>query len=151
MSWEALALEIRRADERFDVHPISPSTIAGLKNKRWGVEGDGVLQMLLWLDRAPESLVPGHPGAAHPDARLPRVAAQKILRFDVPAIHAKLDAERAARRLTWAQVAAEIGGLCNAETLKRMSKRRRTGFPHVMRLARWLRCPAVALTRIATW
>ena len=39
----------------------------------------------------------------------------------------------------------------SAETLKRMSKRRRTGFPHVMRLARWLRCPAVALTRIATW
>src|SRR5215510_6028325 len=71
MSWKAVAQEVNRADERFDIHPISASTISGLKNKRWGVEGDGVLQMLLWLDRTPESFVPGHPGAAHPEARLP--------------------------------------------------------------------------------
>src|SRR5215510_5525934 len=109
MSWRAVALEVNRADERFGIHPISPSTISGLKNKRWGVEGDGVLQMLLWLDRTPESFVPGHPGATHPDARLPRVTVNEILRFNAPSIYAKLDAQRAARGLTWAQAAAEIG------------------------------------------
>lgn len=151
MSWTGVAREVNRAGQRYNVHPISPGTISGLKNKRWGVEGDGVLQMLLWLDRTPESFVPGHPGAMHPAARLPQVSTDKILRFDVSAIYDKLDGQRAARGLTWAQTAAEIGGLYNAETLKNMSKSRRTGFPHVMRLARWLRCPAATLIRVARW
>jgi hypothetical protein len=151
MTWTAVAREVNRSDERYDGRPISPSTISGLENKRWGVEGDGVLQMLLWLDRAPESFVPGHPGAMHPDARLPRVAAGRVLRFDVPSIYARLDVQRSARELTWAQAAAEIGGLYSAETLKNMSRQQRTGFPHVMRLARWLHCPAAALTRVALW
>ncbi len=149
MNWKAVAEEVNRAGERRGVHPLSSSTISGLKNKRWGVEGDGVLQMLLWLDRSPESFVPEHPGAAHPDARLPRVSGERILRFDVPLIYSKLDAMRKARGLTWAQVAGEIGGLCNADQLKNMCKRQRTSFPQVMRLARWLRCPAAALTRLA--
>jgi hypothetical protein len=151
MSWRAVAHEVNRADERYGVHPISPSTISGLKNKRWGVEGDGVLQMLLWLHRTPESFVPGHPGAAHPEARLPLTTDHKILRFDVPRIYDKLDTQRGARGLTWAQAAVEIGGLYNAEGLKNMNKRGRMAFPHVMRLARWLHCPAAALTRVAHW
>jgi len=148
LTWKALAREVNRADERAGVHPISPSTIRGLKDKLWGVEGDGVLQMLLWLDRTPESFVPGHPGAEHPDARLPRVTGGRVLRFDVPAIYGRLDAQREVRGLSWAEAAAQIGGLYNAEMLKSMNKRQRTGFPHVMRLARWLRCPAAKLTRI---
>jgi hypothetical protein len=73
------------------------------------------------------------------------------VRFDVRSIYEKLDAHRTDRGLTWAQAAAEIGGLYSAASLKNMSKQQRTGFPHVMRLARWLHCPAVALTRIANW
>src|SRR5215510_2069170 len=103
ISWKQVAHEVNRADEHYDIHPISPSTISGLKNKRWGVEGDGVLQMLLWLDRAPESFVPGHPGADRPEAQLPRLTGRGILRFDVPSIYARLDAQRVARRLTWVQ------------------------------------------------
>lgn len=151
MSWKSVAREVNRTDERYDVRPISPSTISGLKNKRWGVEGDGVIQMLLWLDRSPESFVPGHPGATHPDARLPRLGDGRILRFDVPLIYSKLDALRTARGLTWVEVVGEIGGLCSADQLKNMGKQQRTGFPQVMRLARWLHCPAAALTRIARW
>jgi len=151
LSWKAVAIEVNHTGERLAIHPISPSTISGLKNKRWGVEGDGVLQMLLWLDRSPETFVPGHPGAAHPDAQLPRLSGELILRFDVPLIYRKLDALRASRGLSWAQVADEIGGLFNAERLKNMRNQQRTGFPHVMRLARWLHCPAAALTRTARW
>jgi len=149
LTWKAVAAEVNRADQGGGIHPISPSTISGLKDKSWGAEGDGVLQMLLWLDRTPESFVPGHPGAAHPDAQFPRVADAKILRFDVPSIYARLDALRAARGLTWAQTASGIGGRCNADMLRNMKTQSRTGFPHVMRLARWLCCPAVALTRVA--
>jgi hypothetical protein len=68
----------------------------------------------------------------------------------VPAIYAKLDAQRTARGLTWAQAASEIGGP-NAERLKNMKKLPRTAFPHIMRLARWLHCPAATLTRVARW
>src|SRR5262245_5408391 len=35
MSWKAVAHEVNRADNRYGVHPISASTISGLKNKRW--------------------------------------------------------------------------------------------------------------------
>src|SRR5262249_7129729 len=104
-----------------------------------------------WLERTPESFVPSHPGAIHPDAVLPRVTDNKILRFDVPAIYLKLDSQRAALGLTWAEVAAEIGRVYSAKSLKNMSRQQRTGFPHVMRLARWLRCPAASLTRVASW
>jgi hypothetical protein len=148
MTWAAVARAVNRADERRGGHPVSASTISGLKNKRWGIEGDGALQMLLWLDRTPESFVPGHPGGGHPDARLPEVSGAGILRFDVPSIFAKLDAQRAARGLTWTQVAAQVGGLYNAVSLRNMSKGQRTGFPHVMWLARWLHCPVAALTHV---
>jgi hypothetical protein len=147
MSWQAVAREINRTEERNPVHPISPATISGLKDKRWGIEGDGVLQMLLWLDRTPESFVPDHPGAMRPEARLARVPSGRILRFDVQLIFSKLDAQRSTRQLTWSEVAAEVGRFYTAQNLKDMSKQKRTTFPHVMRLARWLRCPVVALTR----
>jgi len=151
MSWKAVAQEVSRTGERLGLHPISPSTISGLKNKRWGVEGDGVLQMLIWLDRTPESFVAGHPGAHHPAARLPHVSKTQILRFDVPLIFSKLEAVRSARGLSWAQVAQEIGGRATAEGLRNLKNAQRTAFPQVMRMVRWLRCPAAALTRIAPW
>jgi hypothetical protein len=151
ISWATVAREVSRSGDRRDVHPVSPSTISGLKNKRWGVEGDGVLQMLLWLDRSPESFVAGHPGADHPDAQLPRVDGERILRFDVPLIYAKLETVRSSRGLTWTQVAGEVGGSFGPERLRVTRRQQRTTFPQVMRLARWLRCPAAALTRIALW
>lgn len=151
LSWKRVAFEVNRSYERFDPHPISPSTISGLKDKRNGVEGDGVLQMLVWLGRTPESFVPEHPGAEHPDARLPNVPPQRILRFNVPAIHARLDAQRRQRGMTRTQVAAEIGGRHSAETLQRMAHCTRTGFPVVMQLSRWLHCPAASLTRVANF
>ncbi|HVW10471.1 MAG TPA: hypothetical protein VHC90_17910 [Bryobacteraceae bacterium] len=149
LSWAAVARAVSRADERGGDHPIAASTISGLKDKRWGVEGDGVLQMLLWLDRTPESFVPGHPGADHPEARLPRAGVPAILRFDVPGIYAKIETQRNARRLTWKEAACDIGGFFNAESLRSLSRGKRIAFPGVMRLARWLHCPAAALTRMA--
>jgi len=104
LTWKSVAHEVNRAHERLDRHPIGPATISGLKNRRWGVGGDGVLHMLIWLDRTPESFVPGPPGAAHPDALLPRPGGQQILRFDVPRIYSKLEGLRVNRGLTWMEV-----------------------------------------------
>lgn len=144
LSWPQLAREISGLFSGSLAAPISPSTLTGLRN-RGHVEGDGVLQMLLWLKSTPESFIPGRQASPAEAFSLPRVGPDRILRFDAVAIHAALDARRAARGLTWAQVAAEIGGF-NAAGLTRLANGGRVGFPGVMRIARWLECPAASLT-----
>src|SRR6185295_3414637 len=57
ITWEKLVREINR-NRASGVHPIARSTVAGLPTKAVA-EGDGILQMLRWLNRSPESFVPG--------------------------------------------------------------------------------------------
>src|SRR5579872_557932 len=78
LSWAQAAREIGRIPE---ARSISPSTLAGLRS-RTAAEGDGVLQMLLWLRRSPESFIPEHPAANHAEFALPDPPARQILRFD---------------------------------------------------------------------
>ena len=143
ISWQQVAREVNAQFERVPSRPLSTSTIVGMRKRR-AVEGDGVLQMLRWLGRTPESFTPGLESIG--DGSLPDVAPHQILRFDVTAIHAALDAQRVERRMTWSQVADEIGGV-NAASLTRLSQGGRVGFPGVMRLVRWLRRPAASFTR----
>src|SRR5262245_10384570 len=107
LSWAALAREVNRF--KMDRHPIASSTITGLKSKRVA-EGDGILQMLLWLGRTPESFCPGFPEATAPRYHLRDLPQMQILRFDTKALHAALNAQREAKGMTWREVADEIGG-----------------------------------------
>jgi hypothetical protein len=131
------------------LRPIASSTITGLKNKRVG-EGDGILQMMLWLGRTPESFGPGVEDADHAKYQLPRVGRGQILRLDTRKLHAALDAQRRERGLTWSETARDIGGY-TPNMLTNLAKGPRTGFPRVMRLARWLDTPLAHFTRIASW
>jgi len=148
LTWTELGREINGQFQRASVRAISVSTITGMRKRRV-IEGDGVLQMLRWLGRTPESFVPGHK-AATSEGALPHARQGQILRFDARAIHAALDAQRAERGMTWTQVAAEIGG-CAAPSLTRLAKGGRTGFPEVVRIARWLGRPVASLTRLSDW
>jgi hypothetical protein len=148
LSWQQVAREINALFERTPATPLSVSTLTGMRG-RAVLEGDGVLQMLRWLNRTPESFVPGSEEGAAESARLPDVAPHQILRFDTRKLYAALDAQRIERGLTWKQAADEIGGF-NAAGLTRFSKGGRTGFPHVMRIARWLARPAVFFTRASS-
>jgi len=141
MSWEQAARAISGLFRDAPSRPLSPSTLTGMR-ARAVLDGDGVLQMLRWLGRAPESFVPVHGGAAP----LPDVPPSRILRFDTKRIHAALDARRRERGMTWREVADEIPGT-SAATLTRLAKGGRTGFPHVVRIAAWLGCPVASLTR----
>jgi hypothetical protein len=76
------------------------------------------------------------------------VSPNRILRFDARAIYSALDVRRRERQLTWAQVAKEIGGFTTVNTLTHLAKGGRVGFPHVMRVFRWLGRPAASFTRI---
>lgn len=60
--------------------------------------------------------------------------------FDVPALHAALDAERMARNLNWKEVSAECG--VSASTLTRLSKGRRPDVDSLAALTAWLGIPA---------
>ena len=145
LSWQQAVREINTQFERTLARPLSPSTVTGMRGKRV-IEGDGVLQMLRWLDRSPESFVPGSQESAA--ERLPDIGTHQILRFDTRKLYAALDAQRIERGMTWKQVANEIGGL-NAAGLTRLAEGGRTGFPDVMRMTRWLGRPAASFTRIS--
>lgn len=143
LTWSAATREINQRFERSAAAPLAVSTVTGTRT-RAVAEGDGVLQMLLWLERTPESFLPGHPDDG--GTRLPAVASDRILRFDTPAIHAALDARRAERARTWAQVAKDLG--LGVTSLTRLANGGRTAFPQVMRMIGWLDQPAARFTRV---
>lgn len=148
LSWQQMTREINRLFENAPARPISASTITGMRAKS-AIDGDGVLQMLRWLQRTPESFIPGHQETAQGDGALPHVEPHRIVRFDSQALYAALDAQRAARGMTWAQVAKEIGGGGPAGLTRLAKPGGRVGFPHVMRITRWLGRPAAGFTRLS--
>jgi hypothetical protein len=147
LTWAQLTREINGQFARVPVGLISASTITGMRTRRV-IEGDGVLQMLRWLGRAPEAFVPGTEPWTAANAALPVVAQGQILRFDTPAIYAALDAQRTGRGMTWTQVARDIGG-CSAASLTRLAGGGRTAFPDIVRIAGWLGRPVASFTRVA--
>jgi hypothetical protein len=149
LSWGEVAREINAQFGELDSRPIATSTINGMRSRRV-VEGDGVLQMLRWLRRTPESFVPDHPDASNAVYALRDVPTNRILRFDTKAMYSALDQKRAERGITWAQVAREIAGF-GAASLKRLADGGRTTFPEVMRIVGWLDRPAAAFTRESDW
>lgn len=122
---------------------VSAGTLRALGTRR-RAEGDGVLRMVAWLGRTPESFVPGRrPGSD--GAPLP--AAARALRFDARALYAALETARAARRLTWREVTA-ASGAGSAGALTRLQFGGRVMFPEVMRVLAWLGVPAARFVRL---
>jgi hypothetical protein len=124
--------------------PIATSTITGLTTKHVA-EADGVLQMLRWLGRAPESFVTGGASAELTSANLPEVDAREVLRFDTRKLYEALDTRRATLGLTWQQMGSVIG--VPATHIRGLAKGGRTAFPDVMRLTAWLKQPVAQFVR----
>lgn len=80
LTWAEATREISAARTMWPSRPVASSTITGLRTKRLA-EADGVLQMLRWLGRAPESFVESHATEAIA-APLPDAAAGEVLRVD---------------------------------------------------------------------
>jgi hypothetical protein len=144
LSWAAVAREINHFIT--DGHPVASSTITGVKTKVLA-EGDGILQMLLWLGRTPESFVPGFPDADARRFQLPGQAEGQILRWDAAALHSALNAKRQAAEMTWKDVANAVGGISSG-MLTHLAKGGRVGVPGVMRMTAWLGQPATTFTRL---
>jgi hypothetical protein len=148
LTWAAVAREVSRRFAGGPARAVSSSTITGVRSHAV-VEGDGVLQMLLWLDRSPESFVPGHPLGEDPTARLVDPGEGNVLRWDAAALHAALDERRTDLSLTWADVAAEV--VCAPTNLTSLRKGGRVTLPFVMRPVGWLDRPATAFTHATPW
>lgn len=146
LSWAAVARDMSHGAAQRPA--IAASTITGLA-ERTAAEGDGVLQMLLWLGRSPESFISGFPEADAARFGLTDPGDGRILRWDAAAIHSALDAKRRAAGLTWQDVGREIGGITSA-TLTNLAKGGRVSLPGVMRIVRWLDRPAATLTRVSS-
>ena len=148
LSWTEAARQINAVGPDAPRHPIAVSTITGLGSRALA-EGAGVLQMLRWLGRAPESFVRDCPAALLRAASLPAAGAGDVLRFDTRRLYDALDAQRTARGLTWQDVARETG--VAAAHAKGLARGGRTAFPGVMRLTAWLGAPASRFVRLSPY
>jgi len=147
LSWSAATREINGYFQDIPgSKPIATSTIKALRDKAIA-EADGVLQMLIWLERTPESFVAGSKYDGERAAL--RKPVDKRLRFDTRAMHAALRAQRIARKLNWDEVARACD--VSKNTLLGLANGGRTAFPHVMRIVGWLERPAAAFTRVSDW
>jgi hypothetical protein len=144
MTWSDVARAVSTRGAELPKGRVSASTITGIREKR-SVEADGVLQMLRWLDRTPESFCAG---CAREEALSGELAIppDKALRFDAKAIYAAVAAKRTATGASWKDVAREIGGY-SADGLTRFAKGGRVAFPGVMRVIRWTGQPATRFMR----
>jgi hypothetical protein len=144
LTWTAAVRALSAPFTSGGSRPIAVSTVKSVAEKPVA-EGDGVLQMLRWLGRSPESFIRG--GArAGTDQPLPAVPAGRMLRFDTRALHAALNQRRLDGGLTWPDIAREIPGV-SVNSLQHLAAGGRTGFPHVVRLTQWLGRPVADFTR----
>jgi len=146
ISWAQVIAEMNGSASRSAGHRLSRSTVVGLRGRRVA-EGDGVLQMIRWLKRTPESFIRGAEAPAGPGTAWASVPANKVLRFDTRKLHSAVDAHRQERDLSWKQAAAEIE--VGTSVLTRLSGGGRTSFPQVMRILGWLGSPTAEFTRLA--
>lgn len=136
LTWAGLTRELNAPfAHRPDIHPISSSTITGMRS-RGSLNGNIVVHTLMWLRRAPEEFMIDHP--VEPGS-LPELEVGHLRRWDTVALYETIDARRDALQLSWSKVAVEVGGF-TSETLR--SLRNSVGFPRVMRVLGWLRRPA---------
>ena len=142
-SWAEATREINREHERASFRPLSTSTVKATRTQLIA-EADGVLQMLLWLRRSPESFMPDASPSEDVRSSLPTVPAYRILRFDTKKLHAALDTKRREKDLTWAALARELG--VGPSSLTQLGKGGRTSFPQVMRMVGWLERRAAEFT-----
>ncbi|HTW50293.1 MAG TPA: hypothetical protein VME45_00160 [Stellaceae bacterium] len=145
LSWVDLAGEINKPFDGNPSIPISVATIRGILSKR-SVTSAVVLQILCCLRRSPESFLIGGAAARSAEEMLPEPGPSRVLRLDTKALYAALDAERKMRGLTWEEVAGELPGF-TVSMVKNLSTGPLIGFPRVMLLTQWLRCPLAKFVR----
>ena len=106
------------------------------------------LIILRWLGRAPEDFLIG-PVAAVGDTRLPCVGPDQRLRWDLAQLHAELNENRQARKITWTQLANELR--CTPNRITNLKTARLADMALTMRVTQSLKRPAAAFVHPSSW
>jgi hypothetical protein len=136
-------LNARRGDD----HKLCGGAVQRLRS-RDSTSCQYALFMLRWLGMAPESFLVG-PTVDVGDVALPTAAADRRLRWDLPALHAAMDEQRRQRELTWAALGRELG--CTPSRLTNLRTARLADMSLVLRVTQWLARPAAAFIHPAEW
>jgi hypothetical protein len=147
LSWAALMAEINTPFRHLPSRPIATSTVRSMP-ARPTVTSAVVLQVLRWLGRTPESFLPGTASTARA-TRLPDAGTSQVLRVDTRLLFAALDERRAARGLTWKQVARDLR--CGQGQLTNLVSGPLIGVPQLTRITQWLGEPVARFVRAYDW
>lgn len=141
LSWRQVATQIWDMSSELNrtslAHPISPSTLSGMRPT---IVGGVVVFVLAWLEMSPESFVPVAAGGAY-DAPLPAVRPDRRLRWNLPRLYEAMDAEREKQGLSWRTLAERLDVSSAQLTGLRTAKYGAT-MKVSMRITGWLRRPA---------
>lgn len=144
---EALTLQSAQLNARLDDHDLCPGALVRTA-KRGTMSCQYALILLRWLRRAPEDFVVGRV-ADLADVALPEAAPDQRLRWNLPELHAAMNARRQERGLTWARLADELD--CTPARLTNLRTARLADMGVVMRITQWLRRPAAHFIHPADW
>ena len=86
---------------------------------------------------------------ARHETALPATDADHRLRWNLGDLHATLNNERRGRRMTWAELADELG--CTAARLTNLKVARRADLALVMTITQWLERAAAEFIHPADW
>jgi transcriptional regulator with XRE-family HTH domain len=136
ISWQQVARETG----------VAASTIVA--TKRVGLmETDGMLAMVRWLGCTPEKFIRG--SESQSVTQTPSETAKFLAghRFNAKTLYQALDAQRRSRKMTWLEVAQEIGGDISPPMLTRLAKGGRIGVHVMVSAVRWLGTTIEVFTR----
>lgn len=151
LSWQQAAEEIwglsRELNDRRHDHPISPSTLSGMRARR-DTSCQHALFVLRWLQRTPESFLGG--AVMSPDSTLPLVEPDRRLRWNLKGLYEAMNEQRGTRELTWKELALTLRCTPSQLTGLRTAKFA-TGMRLAMRITQWLRRPASDFVYASQW
>jgi hypothetical protein len=151
LQWSALAdvLWQQSADLNAQLadHALCPGALVRTAH-RGSMSCQYALILLRWIGRAPEEFLTGEVVDVG-EARLPEAGPDKRLRWDLSQLHDALNQRRRERRLTWTQLADEIG--CTPSRLTNLRTARLADMGLTMRICQWLGKPAASFDHPATW
>jgi hypothetical protein len=151
LDWTALAEELTQQSSELNAalsdHSMCPGALVRTA-KRGSMSCQYAAIILRWIDRAPEEFLTG-PVVDVGDVRLPEAGPDRRLRWDLPQLHAALNAHRVERQLTWAALAEELD--CTPNRLTNLRTARLADMDLTMRIAQCIGQPAAAFIHPAGW
>jgi hypothetical protein len=151
LDWTALADELweqsRELNTELSDHSLCPGALVRTA-KRGSMSCQYAAIILRWIRRAPEEFLTG-PVVDVGDGRLPEAGPNTRLRWDLPELHAALNAYRIERQLTWTALGGELD--CTPNRLTNLRTARLADMGLTMRVTQRIGRPAAAFIHPARW